>query len=232
MAIVLFAAVVAAIAGWCILGAEARVPTVPPEARITYVLPVGHGLDVAPVVRRFTGTVAEVGEPNADGEVYSFRINEGEFAADEVQHWRLTFITGERFATAYQIRESSAEEITIFSLDGPLNGIAEGDLFFVENVFALRRYDGAVAELGAPDADGALRTFVGNTTFEDGELREWRVTFLNGRRFASVFEIADNVGGSVRISELDGTLDGIAVGDRFFIENAPIGRAAPAAPGS
>lgn len=93
-------------------------------------------------MKRYAGIITALGEPDAEGRLYSFRAapmgpeagTPKEYAPGELRGWRLTFLAGKRFAAAFEIQANTASEITVGALDGPLNGIAERDLFVVEDI--------------------------------------------------------------------------------------------------
>ena len=93
---------------------------------------------------------------------------------------------------------------------------------------ALRRFTGIVVALGTPDAAGHVYTFrvapIGPQAVAPltDELRGWRLTVLAGKRFASVFRVQSNTATEVTVKATDGTLeatlDGLAAGDVFVVE--------------
>lgn len=97
---------------------------------------------VDPAMKRYAGVITALGKPDAEGRIYSFRgtpvgpagNTPKQYAPGELRGWRLTFLAGTRFAAAFEIQANTAAEITVTALDGPLNGIAERDLFVVEDV--------------------------------------------------------------------------------------------------
>ena len=99
----------------------------------------GHdNIPVDPALRRHAGQVTALGEPDAEGRVYSFRARRlpaaPEFAPDELRGWRLTMLAGKRFAHEFEVQRNTGLEITVAPIDGPLNGIAVNDIFVIENV--------------------------------------------------------------------------------------------------
>ena len=103
----------------------------------------GHDdVKVDRAMKRYAGVITALGEPDAEGRLYSFRATPmgpaastpKAYAPGELRGWRLTFLAGKRFAAAFEIQANSASEITVGTLDGPLNGIAERDLFVVEDI--------------------------------------------------------------------------------------------------
>ncbi|MFL6663947.1 MAG: hypothetical protein ACJ8G7_17375 [Rhizobacter sp.] len=99
----------------------------------------GHEPDINPALRRFTGMVVAIGDPDPSGHVHSFRVQPlgpgmKPPAADELRGWRLTVLAGKRFASAYTVEENSADEITVQRSDGPLDGLAVRDVFVVEEI--------------------------------------------------------------------------------------------------
>lgn len=99
----------------------------------------GHdNIPVDPALKRYAGQVTALGEPDAEGRVYSFRARRlpaaDDFTADELKGWRLTMLAGKRFSHAFEVQGNSGIEITVRPVDGPLNGIAVNDVFVLENV--------------------------------------------------------------------------------------------------
>jgi hypothetical protein len=96
---------------------------------------VGHaGVDLLTRMRRFAVRVAAVGEPDADGKIWSFDVDMTDLQPNELRSWRLTFVSGELFAYVFQVRANEGTSVTVTSLDGPLNGVAIGDGMLVEQV--------------------------------------------------------------------------------------------------
>ena len=98
----------------------------------------GHGdYYVNPATRRFTGTVAAVGAPDADGHIVSFTlapIGPGATPPEpnSMVGWRLTLLAGKRFASAFEVRSNTATEVTVVPRGGSLEGIAVPDVFLIE----------------------------------------------------------------------------------------------------
>jgi hypothetical protein len=102
-------------------------------------LRIGHeGLDVDRTLKRYSGMITALGEPDEQGHVYSFQVKPlpagPGYAPDELRGWRLTLLAGKRFASVFEVKSNTESEITITSRDGPLNGVAVRDLFVVEQI--------------------------------------------------------------------------------------------------
>jgi hypothetical protein len=104
---------------------------------------VGHEPDINPALRRFTGIVVALGDPDAAGHVYTFRVAPiGPQAVapptDELRGWRLTVLAGKRFASVFRVQSNTATEITVKATDGTLeatlDGLAAGDVFVIEEI--------------------------------------------------------------------------------------------------
>lgn len=98
----------------------------------------GHDpIKVDRAFKRYGGQVTALGAPDEQGRIYTFRARRlpaaPEYAADELRGWRLTLLAGKRFAHAFEVQRNTGVEITVGSLDGPLNGIAVNDVFVVED---------------------------------------------------------------------------------------------------
>jgi hypothetical protein len=98
----------------------------------------GHdSIQVNPALKRHAGQVVALGEPDANGHVYSFRLKRlpdaPAFAADELRGWRLTMLAGKRFAQAFEVASNGGTEVTVSTKGEPLNGVAVKDVFVIEN---------------------------------------------------------------------------------------------------
>ena len=95
---------------------------------------------VAPALTRLAGMITALGEPDAEGRIYSFRgmpigppaSTPKEYPPGELRGWRLTFLAGERLSAAFEVKSNT--EITVSAAGGPLNGIAVRDVFVVEEI--------------------------------------------------------------------------------------------------
>jgi len=93
-------------------------------------------------LERYAGIITELGAPDAEGRIYSFRstpigppaTTPKEFTAGALHGWRLTFLGGKRFASAFEVQSNTASEITVSAAQGPLDGVAVRDVFVVENI--------------------------------------------------------------------------------------------------
>ncbi len=85
-------------------------------------------------IKRYPGTVAEVGAPEEDGHVYAFTTTNLDYRPNEFRSWRLTFISGELFGKNFQIQENTPTDIVVTNANGSLDGLAEGDTFLIEEV--------------------------------------------------------------------------------------------------
>jgi hypothetical protein len=101
---------------------------------------------------------------------------------------------------------------------------------------AVRRFTGMVVGLGSPDAKGRLYSFkvqpIGPRSVAPApdELRGWRLTILEGKRFASVFSVHGNTASEIAVDPAGDSLDGLALHEVFVVEE--IGPDAPASPSS
>jgi len=103
------------------------------------ILLAGHDPIVDPVLRRLPGKVTGLGAANKAGRIYTLRLQPlGPKAAppapNELRGWRLTVLKGARFGYVFWVQSNTADAITVRSKDGSLNGMAEGDLFVVEEL--------------------------------------------------------------------------------------------------
>ena len=103
----------------------------------------GHDdVRVERALERYAGMITELGAPDAEGRIYSFRSTPiGPPASTPKQYpegglrgWRLTFLAGKRFANAFEVQSNTGSEITVSAAQGPLDGIAVRDVFVVENI--------------------------------------------------------------------------------------------------
>ena len=97
---------------------------------------------IEPALTRLSGIITALGEPDAEGRIYSFRgtpigppaSTPRQYPAGELRGWRLTFLAGQRFSAAFEVQANTESEITVRRTDGPLNGIAVRDVFVVEEI--------------------------------------------------------------------------------------------------
>ena len=103
---------------------------------------VGHdNIVVDPTVRRYTGMVAALGSPNAQGKVYTFvpsPVGPRNFplSPDELRGWRLNVLSGKRFGQVFTVSTNTESEITVTAEKGALDGLGERDVFIIESVDA------------------------------------------------------------------------------------------------
>jgi hypothetical protein len=88
----------------------------------------GHDdVKVDPALKRNPGKITALGAgPNA---FEAKPLRAPAFVPNELSGWRLTLLGGERFGAAFRVRSNTESQITV---DGPLDGLAVGDLFIVE----------------------------------------------------------------------------------------------------
>jgi hypothetical protein len=95
----------------------------------------GHDdVKVDPALRRNPGKVTALG---AQADSYSFEakpLRAPAFVPNELRGWRLTVLAGKRFAAAFQVQSNTESHITVAPANGPLDGLAVGDLFIVEEI--------------------------------------------------------------------------------------------------
>jgi hypothetical protein len=99
----------------------------------------GHDdLEVDRAMRRQAGMVTALGNPDGNGRIYSFRATPlpaaPGYVPNELRGWRLTLLAGTRFASVFEVQGNTDSEITVTTLDGPLNGLAVSDVFVVEEI--------------------------------------------------------------------------------------------------
>jgi hypothetical protein len=77
-----------------------------------------------------------------------------------------------------------------------------------------------VAALPRRDGDGRLYSFsTAYAAFVPDELKSWRLSFLAGKLMGRTFQIAGNGPDSITVTDLNGPLDSIAVGDPVMVES-------------
>lgn len=101
----------------------------------------GHGdIDVDPSLKRYNGIVIALGSADAEGRILSFRAAPlgpeapRVYVADELRGWRLTLLTGRRFASVFEVETNTESEISVRAIDGALNGLSLRDVFVVEQI--------------------------------------------------------------------------------------------------
>jgi len=83
----------------------------------------------------------------------------------------------------------------------------------------IKRYSAIVTAIGAADKDGHVHSFTtSNSDFRLGELRSWRLTFVSGELFGNSYQVAENDASIVTLTEDNGPIDGVSVGDLFLLE--------------
>ena len=103
---------------------------------------VGHdNIVVDPTVRRYTGMVAALGSPNAQGKMYTFvpsPVGPHNFplSPDELRGWRLTMLSGKRFGQVFTVSTNTESEIRVTADKGSLEGLDVRDVFIIESVDA------------------------------------------------------------------------------------------------
>lgn len=103
---------------------------------------VGHGdFELVPTIERYGLVVTELGPLDENGDLYSFSFSVAMssfgttvVANNGLRSWRISFVSGELLAQVFQVRSNTADELSVTSAFGPLNGLAVGDLLFVEQV--------------------------------------------------------------------------------------------------
>src|SRR5262245_18382075 len=92
----------------------------------------GHDdVKVNPAMKRYAGKVTELVKP------YTFRaarMPDGSYPPDEMKGWRLTFLSGKRFASVFEVQANTDAQIVVTRLDGPLTDVAVNDFFVVEEI--------------------------------------------------------------------------------------------------
>ncbi|MBN9475946.1 MAG: hypothetical protein J0H72_17970 [Burkholderiales bacterium] len=88
----------------------------------------------------------------------------------------------------------------------------------------LRRLPGKVTGLGAANKAGRVYTLrlqpLGPKAAPPvpNALRGWRLTVLKGARFGQVYWVQSNTADAITVRSKDGSLDGMAAGDLFVVE--------------
>lgn len=103
---------------------------------------VGHDdVVVDPSVRRYTGMVAALGAPNAQGKTYSFKptpVGPRNFPLlpNDLRGWRMTVLSGKRFSQVFTVGSNTESEITVTADKGALDDFDVHDVFVIESVDA------------------------------------------------------------------------------------------------
>jgi len=120
------------------VGCAATVAAGARSLRTPNLIRVGHdNVVVDPSLRRYTGMVTALGDPDRDGRIYSFQakpIGPGVAppTSNAFRGWRLTILAGKRFASVFEVQSNGTSEVTVAARDGPLNGLAVSDVFIIE----------------------------------------------------------------------------------------------------
>jgi len=107
-------------------------------ARLDGIQIAGHD-PVDPALRRFTGKVTGVGQPDKTDRVSTLRFDPigPDMVApkpDELRGWRLTFIKGKLFGRTLWIEGNTPSELTVRDTDPSLAGVVEGDILMIEQL--------------------------------------------------------------------------------------------------
>ena len=115
---------------------------------------VGHeAIAPDPTIRRYTGMVAALGAPDAQGKRYAFKpspLGPHNFplSVNDLRGWRMTMLSGKRFGEVFRVRGNTESEITVTPDTGPIDDIDVSDLFVIESI------DAAGASMFAPAGGG------------------------------------------------------------------------------
>ena len=107
----------------------------PTYAQDFWALPgyAGHDGEVAgQVVEGLAGTVTAVGAPDGDGQVLRF-LGTHAFPPNRIKGYRVTFTSGARVGQSFHVVGNGGTVIVVTGVDGPLNGIAVGDTYTMDN---------------------------------------------------------------------------------------------------
>jgi len=98
----------------------------------------GHDdVKVNPAMKRYAGKITGLAAPDEKGAIYAFRaarMPEGGYPPDEMKGWRLTFLSGKRFGSVFEVHSNGAAEVVVTALDGPLTDVAVNDYFVIEEI--------------------------------------------------------------------------------------------------
>lgn len=122
---------------------------------------VGHdNIVVDPTIRRYTGMVAALAAPDAQGKSYSFEpspVGPRSFplSLNDLRGWRMTVLSGKRFGQVFSVATNTESQITVTPDKGSLDGLAVHDVFIVESVDANGvSMFGSAPGSAAPDSPG------------------------------------------------------------------------------
>src|SRR2546425_949584 len=94
----------------------------------------GHDGEVAgQIVQGVTGAVTAVGAANANGQIFSFTDASKAFAPNRVKGYRVTFTSGALSGQSFDVSTNIATGINVTGFDRPLNGLAIGDRYTIDN---------------------------------------------------------------------------------------------------
>jgi len=112
--------------------------SVHPQSSLVYIAhDSGMPLD-EPLVRRLAGHVSALGRTGADSHLYAFETaalqrDAARFPPGSLRSWRLTFVSGERLGAVFRIADNTNSQIVVTTAGDPLDGIAVGDAFLIED---------------------------------------------------------------------------------------------------
>lgn len=105
-------------------------------ARLDGLQLAGHD-PVDPALKRFTGKVTGIGQPDRAGRVATLRfdpLGPGMVAPkpNELRGWRITFIKGKLFGQTLWVKRNTPVELTVRDKDPSLGGVVDGDILMIE----------------------------------------------------------------------------------------------------
>lgn len=92
----------------------------------------GHDdVKVNPALQRSPGKIVALGDANS---FEAKPLRAAAYKPGELRGWRLTMLAGKRFGAAFRVQGNTESRITVAPADGPLEGVAVGDLFIAEEI--------------------------------------------------------------------------------------------------
>lgn len=83
----------------------------------------------------------------------------------------------------------------------------------------IKRYSAMVVAIGATDKDGRVRSFTtSNSDFRLDELKSWRLTFVSGELLGNSYQVQANTAADITLTDDNGPIDAVRVGDLFLVE--------------
>jgi hypothetical protein len=94
----------------------------------------GHdGAVAGQIVEGISGAVTAIGAPNTEGQIFDFTDAGQAFATNRVKGYRVTLTSGALAGQSFHVSSNTATRINVTGFERPLNRIAVGDTYTMDN---------------------------------------------------------------------------------------------------